>query len=181
MKTITLGLLALALFGVEGAFAFQGTDLLTRRSIEFPKSGTRASVLVFLSARCPCSNGHEQALKKLYSEFSKSGFEFVGIHSNQNETPDETLKHFRQSSLPFPVVEDPDAKIANELKALKTPHVFVMKEGESLFEGGVDDTASGTDSKKQFLRDALTEINSGKPVTEKRVRVLGCAIKRSKS
>jgi hypothetical protein len=59
--------------------------------------------------------------------------------------------------------------------------VYVLKGGESLFEGGVDDTASGRDPKHHYLRDALREIQAGGPVSQARVRVLGCAIKRSKS
>jgi hypothetical protein len=182
MKTISvLSILSGLLFAFSAGAAVTGVDLASGSKIELPDSGNLPTVYVFLSARCPCSRGHEARLAALHQEFSKSGFRFIGIHSNQNESSEETRSHFVAARLPFPVIEDPDARLADEFRALKTPHVFVKKGGESLFEGGVDDTASGTGSEKQFLRDALMQIRDGKPVTEARVRVLGCAISRSKS
>ncbi len=182
MKTISPHVLALGLMLAFSAFGSElGMDLVSGRKVSGPDSSFKATVYVFLSARCPCSNGHEGALKALYREFHEKGFQFVGIHSNQNETEDEARAHFSASKLPFPVIRDVDARLADEFRALKTPHVFVKKDGESLFEGGVDDTASGVDSKKHYLRNALLEIDSGKSVTQTRVRVLGCAISRSKT
>jgi hypothetical protein len=182
MKTISM----LAIFqGLFFAFsaqgAFTGVDVVSGARQTLDASSSKATVFVFLSAHCPCSRGHEAALKALHREFSKKGFQFVGIHSNQNETPEETRDHFIEAKLPFPVFEDEGAKLADQFRALKTPHVFVKKGEESLFEGGVDDTASGRDSKKKYLRNALLEIESGRSVSQPRVRVLGCTISRSKS
>ena len=182
MKTISmLAFLQGLFFALSAQGAMTGMDVVSGARHTLDPSSSKATVYVFLSARCPCSNGHEGALKALHQEFAKKGFQFVGIHSNQNENPEETRAHFVEAKLPFPVVEDEGAKLADEFRALKTPHVFVKKGEDSLFEGGVDDTASGMDSKKQFLRNALLEIESGKSVSQSRVRVLGCAISRSKS
>jgi len=164
----------------ESLTRVSGIDLISKKPVSFPSSAAKATVYVFMSARCPCSNGHEESLKQLHAEFSKSGFEFVGIHSNQNETSEETRKHFLNSKLPFPILEDPEAKLADAFRALKTPHVYVRRGEESLFEGGVDDTSSGVGAKKPYLRNALQEIRDGKPVSESRVRVLGCAIQRAR-
>jgi hypothetical protein len=182
MKTISmLAFLQGLFFALSAQGAMTGMDVVSGARHTLDPSSSKATVYVFLSARCPCSNGHEGALKALHQEFAKKGFQFVGIHSNQNETLEETRAHFAEAKLPFPVVEDEGAKLADEFRALKTPHVFVKKGEESLFEGGVDDTASGVGSKKQYLRNALLEIDSGKAVRDARVRVLGCTISRSKS
>src|SRR5690242_3859591 len=44
-----------------------------------------ATVVVFLSAKCPCSADHEPILDSLAQEFKGAGFQFVGIHSNADE------------------------------------------------------------------------------------------------
>lgn len=155
-----------------------GRDLLTGREVRFPSKADRTPVLVFLSARCPCSQSHESELKRLHARFSSAGFEFIGVHSNQDETVAESKKHFKEAALPFPVIEDRGAKIADEFRALKTPHVFVLKGAEVVFQGGVDDSADGARAKKHFLEDALVALQNGKPVEVSRARALGCAIQR---
>lgn len=155
-----------------------GKDLLTGREVRFPSKVDRTPVLVFLSARCPCSRSHEPELKRLHARFSAAGFEFIGVHSNQDETLAESKKHFKEVALPFPVIEDRGAKLADEFRALKTPHAFVLKGSDVVFQGGVDDSADGARAKKHFLEDALILLQQGKPLEVSRARALGCAIQR---
>lgn len=152
--------------------------MMTGRKIQIPSMPDRVTVVTFLSARCPCSRSHEAELKRLHGVFSGTGIEFVGVHSNQDETSVETKKHFRAAALPFPIISDQGAKLADAFRALKTPHVFIVKGGEVVFQGGVDDSADGTQAKKHFLEEALTALKSGKPLETTRVRALGCAIRR---
>jgi hypothetical protein len=155
-----------------------GKDLLTGREVRFPSQENRTPVIVFLSAKCPCSQSHEPELKRLHARFAGSGFEFIGVHSNQDETLADSKKHFKAAALPFPVIEDRGAKLADEFRALKTPHVFVLKGSEVVFQGGVDDSADGARAKKRFLEDALSSLQLGKPLEVSRARALGCAIQR---
>ena len=159
---------------------FAGPDLVSGKSVELsPAQAKKATVVVFLSASCPCSASHESRLKELASEFSPAGVQFVAVHSNSDESVDLARDHFKSSELPFPVIQDDGAKIAIGLKAFKTPHVFVFDpQGDILFQGGVDDSHIAATAKKQYLREALVAINEGKrpPISE--VRTLGCIIKR---
>ena len=162
----------------SSALGHSGKDLLTGREVRFPSKEDRIPVLVFLSAKCPCSRSHEPELKRLHARFAGAGFEFIGVHSNQDETSSESKKHFKEAALPFPVIEDRGAKLADEFRALKTPHVFVLKGNEVVFQGGVDDSADGARAKKRFLEDALATLQQGKPLEVSRARALGCAIQR---
>src|SRR5262245_12746026 len=81
------------------------------------------SVVVFLSAKCPCSASHEPVLKDLAREFEPKGFRFIGVHSNADEALGFTQEHFKAAALPFSVIQDPQSKIADVFGALKTPHV----------------------------------------------------------
>lgn len=139
----------------------------------------KGTVAVFLSAKCPCSASHEVALRNLHKEFSSRGFQFMGFHSNKDESPDVAQRHFAQTALPFLVVEDRGQNLANELKALKTPHVFVISgSGSILYQGGVDDSKNHGQAKHHYLRDALVAISEGRSVAISEARTLGCVIKR---
>ncbi len=150
------------------------------QSVDFSKS--RATVVVFLSARCPCSASHEVELKALHQKYSNKGFSFVGIHSNHDETLDETVAHFKSANLPFPILEDAQTSgLAEEFKALKTPHVYLVNsEGKMLFEGGVDDSNNHLNASKHYLREALAALDAGKEPPLKLARALGCHIARPK-
>lgn len=149
-----------------------------RAHAELLNPKAKASVLVFLSAKCPCSHSHEPTLKTLSEEYSKAGIEFVGVHSNQDESAEMSKTHFNSVKLPFKVIEDPGAKIADQYKALKTPHAYIIQNGKVVYDGGVDDSADSSHAKTHYLKNALEEIKNNKPITVARARSLGCVIKR---
>lgn len=158
----------------------QGADAVTGKPVELRlRDAAKASVIVFVSAKCPCSMSHEGALRDLAKEFSTQGFQFVAVHSNTDEPAEIAEPHFQAAGFPFPVVQDRDAKIANTWGALKTPHVFVVNaQGEVLYQGGVDDSHVQSTSTRPYLRDALVAIQAGQKPEISRTRSLGCAIKR---
>jgi hypothetical protein len=154
-----------------------GPDVVSEKKVEL-KTGSKGSVLVFLSAECPCSNSHIEILKKLAADFPH--FSFLAVHSNQNESLKETKAYFQKAALPFPIIQDAGAKIADEYKALKTPHAFLLApDGSILYKGGVTSSANGPSADSQYLRDALAEVEAGKPVSRPVGRTLGCIISRS--
>jgi len=143
------------------------------------KDSPKATVLVFISSRCPCSAGHEIVLTKIAEKYSSLGFRFIGVHANANESVSEARARFEDVKLGFPIVQDDGAKIANLFGALKTPHVFIVSpSGEVLFSGGVDDSRTGLNPKHRYLEDALAALAEGKIPKEKEVRTLGCVIER---
>ncbi|NDD91678.1 thioredoxin family protein, partial [bacterium] len=142
-------------------------------------SAQKALVLAFVSSRCPCSASHESELKRLAEAYSQKGFQFVGIHSNQNETADEARVHFKVSKLGFPIIRDTGALIANQLGAIKTPHVYVIhRDGRILYQGGVDDSQIQQTASTHYLADALAQVSAGQDPEPSKTRALGCVISR---
>ncbi|MBI3543742.1 MAG: redoxin family protein [Deltaproteobacteria bacterium] len=171
---------AIGLAAIGPDTVFTGRELVTGKALSLaaraPKRGT---VLVFLSSRCPCSAGHEKAVTDLYNEYAAKGFAFLGVHANANEPEAEARAHFERSKLPFQVVQDDGARLADELGALKTPHAFVVAPGgELLFSGGVDEVRSGEAPKHHYLASALQAVSQGKLPEPREVRTLGCKIER---
>lgn len=158
--------------------AISGVDLRTGKTFAQEKSpGQKGSVVVFLSAKCPCSRSHENNLKELAKDFPE--FAFVGVHSNKDEDEGLSALYFKESEFNFPIVQDKESRIANNFGAMKTPHVFVVgPRGECWFNGGVDDTKDATKAKRFYLRQALMDLRAGKEPEQKTARTLGCTIMR---
>lgn len=134
-------------------------------------------VVVFVSAKCPCSNSHIAELKELASQFKE--FQFFGVHSNIDETKEMTESYFKKADLPFPLVHDHKAALADELKAYKTPHAFVLSpDGEILYQGGVTNSSNAPKATEHFLKAALEDLKDGRKVKIANGRTLGCVISR---
>ncbi|MEQ1664121.1 MAG: redoxin domain-containing protein [Bdellovibrionales bacterium] len=157
--------------------SIQGPDLLSGRLVDLTP-GTKGSVVVFMSARCPCSDSHVEILKKLSSEYKD--FSFSVIHSNADEPIELSKAYFSKKNLPFKVIQDIDGKLADHYKALKTPHAYIVDpKGNILYRGGMTSSTNGETADKQFLKDALNDISLGQPVKVAEGRTLGCIISRN--
>lgn len=174
-------LIAFSLSGLTAAalpHQLSGNSVIDGQQFKVGEPVKKGLVVVFLSAVCPCSNSHLVELKKLKSEFPD--FDFVGIHSNTDEDKDLTSSYFKTANLPFPVLQDSKAKLADEFKALKTPHVFVvLKDGTTAYQGGVSSSRHFDDTTdRKYLREALSDLASGRKVNTPEGRTLGCVISR---
>lgn len=138
----------------------------------------RPLVVVFLSVKCPCSNSHVSEIKSLYSQF-KNQFQFLIVHANQDESSEQARLYFVKKGLEIPVLRDEKLQWANGLKALKTPHAFVIdKSDKILYQGGVSNSADIENANVFFLRQALDQISKGQTVQVSYGRTLGCIIER---
>ena len=171
-------LLSFLVSSLAWAENFSAQDILTGSSLSIPSS--KISVLVFLSAKCPCSASHEARLKTLNAQFKKRGVQFIGVHSNQDENRKMTVQHFTASSLGFPVVEDKEAKIADYYHVEGTPDAVVLQGNKVVFEGGMDNHSNEALATAHYLEDALNSILQNKPVAVAKTNKLGCAIKKGK-
>ena len=164
-------------FGASPHLPLTGKDLITGKTISTSGDQKLGVVVVFLSAACPCSNSHIPELNALYKDYPE--FNFVAVHSNANESDELGQLYFKNAKLPFPIIQDDHSKLADEFKALKTPHAFVvLPTGEIVYQGGVSNSADFARADKRFLKDALQDIREHKTVRTSQGRTLGCVIKR---
>ncbi len=140
--------------------------------------GELGTVVIFLSSHCPCSDSHVALVKDLVRDFSK--FSFVAVHSNEDENLAEAQNYFRGVNLGMPIIQDQQAKLADEFRALKTPHAFVIgKNGQVLYRGGITSSNYGPSADRAYLRDALNDIVLNRTVRQPEGRTLGCLISRT--
>lgn len=152
-----------------------GPDVITGKVVTAkPQKGL---VVVFLSARCPCSNSHLGELASLSKEHPS--YDFIGVHSNVDEDSEETKKYFEKAKLPFRVIQDNGAKMADKLKAYKTPHAFIFdKKSEIIYQGGVSSSHDFESADRKYLREALDDLEKGQAIKVPESRTLGCVIPR---
>ncbi len=155
-----------------------GKNLLDGKDVHLTSSQKIGLVVVFLSAKCPCSNSHIAEISTLASQFLD--FSFLAVHSNSNEDEQMSKAYFESKKLPFPVIQDSASRLADLFKALKTPHAFVLNsKGDIVYQGGVSSSADFSKADKKYLRDALEDMRANRAVKVSNGRTLGCVIQRS--
>ncbi len=154
-----------------------GVDILTQAKVHQTVDGKKGLVIVFLSAKCPCSDSHVNELKSLYKDYP--AFSFVAVNANVDETLSVAQEYFKRVGFEFPVVKDNNTEIADRYKAFKTPHAFVVNnDAKIVYQGGVSSSRQFATAEHKYLRDALANIQDGKPVAVAESRTLGCVISR---
>lgn len=157
---------------------FSGESPIDGQDLDVGIKDRKGLVVLFLSAVCPCSNSHLPEIKNLAEKHPD--FQFLAVHSNSDEGDDLASEYFRTAKLPFPVLRDPGSKLADEFKALKTPHAFlVLPNGSLAFQGGVSSSSKFDESvERKYLREALQDLSEGRSVRTPKARPLGCEISR---
>ncbi|WP_052590566.1 redoxin family protein [Halobacteriovorax marinus] len=174
MKTLLISLLiSITTHAHNGALT--KAKLLNGESFQSLAAKEKKLVVFFLSASCPCTKKNIPYLQKLSKEYSH--FQFIGVHSNANENLDLAKKEF--SNFDFPIAYDEKGEIADQFKATKTPHVFVVSASdEILYHGGVTNSIDPKRAKNFYLDNALKDITNHKEVRQKFAKALGCYIVR---
>lgn len=157
--------------------SLQGKNVIDLKEQTVELNDKKALVVVFLSALCPCSNSHTKEIVSLVNDYPD--FAFVAVHSNSDETKSQTVEYFTKVNLGIPVLHDENGKIADQFKALKTPHAFVvLKDGTTAYQGGVSNSQLFENANRKYLREALADLKADKKVATTTGRTLGCAIVR---
>lgn len=161
-------------------FSLQGLD---GRSVKLSDLRGKVVMLHFWSAQCPFVVRYEERLRKIAADYGDKGVEVYGIDSNVTESKDKIEKVAAERKLNYPILLDPDSKIADQFGAITTPHVFIMdKEGRLAYEGGVDDQGWGEKDKvtRSYTREALDALIAGRPIAVPQSKTVGCTVKRKK-
>lgn len=155
----------------------KATSLVTGEKVEISLKDVQQKgwVVIFMSAKCPCSNTHIEVIKKSAQQFKD--FQFVIVHSNSDESKSEAEIYFKKANFDFPVLQDDKGQWADSFKAFKTPHAFVLDQtGKILYQGGVTNSSNAASASQNFLNEALQNISDKKPVAIASGRTLGCMI-----
>jgi peroxiredoxin len=140
----------------------------------------KATVVLFLSSRCPCSGGYDTRNKALADAYQSKGVRFVAINSSADETDAEIAAHAKAHGFSFPVLKDEAHTLADTLNAQVTPEAFVMDaQGILRYHGRIDDSRDEKAILSHDLRNALDFLLAGQNPKVKATTPFGCSIARN--
>jgi peroxiredoxin len=126
------------------------------------KSGATAPiVLVWWSPKCPTSARYEDRYLEMFAE---TGARFLPVATNHTDDDASIHAYLESKDLPYRVLVDRDAAIADRFGAKRTPHVFVLDETNTLRYSGAVDNLRDEGERADWLLAALKAIGEGQPV-----------------
>jgi peroxiredoxin len=169
--------------------AFTITDT-SGNSVQLGDYKGRYVVLEWTNPECPFvrkhySSGNMQALQK---EFAGRDVAWLAINStnashSEFRTPRQMSDWMKsQAAAPAATLVDSASEMARAYSARTTPHMFVIDPaGKVIYNGAIDDKRSANladvKSANNYVRAALGEAMSGKPVTVGVTTPYGCSVK----
>ena len=140
--------------------------------------GKNGAILVFVSAQCPTVKQYNERISQFAADFAENGINVIGINSNVSESPEWVRSHAAEN-YKFPVLIDKGNVLADKLGASLTPEIFYLNDKNVLvYQGAIDNSSSGEEITENYLRNAVEQSSSRKPVERKTARAVGCSIKR---
>jgi peroxiredoxin len=145
--------------------------------------GRKAIVLVFLGNDCPVGNLYAPRLAELYREYQTKGVVFLGINSNAHETPEDVARFAREHGIEFPILKDPENKVADAALVERTCETLLLDgRARVRYRGAIDDQYLQGKSRSApahaYLRDALNSLLADKPILVRASQVAGCLLDR---
>lgn len=145
----------------------------------------KATVVMFICNHCPYVKHINEELVQLARDYQDKKVQFIAINSNDVESyPDDSPENMKKTALavnyPFPYLYDATQEVARAYQAACTPDFYLFDTNLSLvYRGQLDDSRPGNQIKVSgnYLRDALDQVLSNKPVTVEQKPSLGCNIK----
>ena len=147
-------------------------------------------VLEWFNPECPFVKKHYSSgnMQKLQEEYTNKGVTWLTIDSNApgtegNITPEEAQKitaswKTHQTAL----LLDPEGKAGRAYGAKNTPNMVIINpEGKISYEGAIDSKESmnpaDIPNSTNYVKAALDESLTGKPVTTSHTKPYGCSVK----
>jgi thiol-disulfide isomerase/thioredoxin len=143
----------------------------------------KAVVVLFLGTECPVNNAYAPVLASLHETYGPKGVVFVAVNSNQQDDAAAVAKHAREFAIPFPVLKDAGATIADRFHAERTPEAFVLDGSMTVrYRGRIDDQfgigVKRPKASRQDLVEAINDVLAGKTVAQPSTGAVGCPISR---
>ena len=171
------------------AFTLSGADGKTYSLSQFKG---KTVVLEWLNHECPFVKKHynpsQMNMQKLQKIATSKGVIWLSINSSAEgkqghlTAADALLATTAKGASPTAVLLDPSGVVGKSYGARTTPHMFIIDgEGTLRYMGAIDSTPSTDPSDipeaKNYVSQALTELEAGKGISEPTTEPYGCSVK----
>jgi hypothetical protein len=178
---IALALALAALLALAGACRRDRAIDLDGHAVDPLSRPAAATVLLFVSTRCPISNRYAPEIARLAGEFAGRSVEFFLVYPLDGDGPPAIREHLRAYSLPLTALRDPAHALVRAAGVATTPEVAVFHAGRRVYRGRIDDRqvdfgVTRPQPTRRDLESALTEVLAGRPVSVPETDPVGCSI-----
>ncbi|MFN9717941.1 MAG: redoxin domain-containing protein, partial [Planctomycetota bacterium] len=141
-------------------------------------------VITFLGTECPLARLYGPKLKRLSEQFGNDAV-FVGVCSNVQDSPTDVVQYANKAGITFPMLMDPEQKLADILQAKRTPEVIILDSHRNVaYRGRIDDQfgigVARKAATREDLAEALKSIISGMTPDIPETKAAGCLISRNR-
>jgi thioredoxin-related protein len=148
-------------------------------------SGENGLLVMFSCNTCPFVVKNQQRTIAICDYAKKMKMGVIVLNSNEAKRDDDDSfdamkKYYAEQKYNWYYALDKENIIADAFGANRTPECFLFdKDAKLVYHGAIDDNASDAENvTRNHLREAITEVVSGKEVSVKQSRSVGCTIKR---
>ena len=138
-------------------------------------------VVAFLGTECPLAKLYGPRLEELRGRYAARGVAFVGINSNPNDSTTEIAAYVARHGIGFPLLRDAEGQLAGQLRATRTPEVFLLDRDRKIrYRGRIDDQYGPGYARPEpghhELAEAIEAVLTGAAVSVPQTEPVGCLI-----
>lgn len=139
--------------------------------------------ITFLGCDCPLVRLYVGRINELARDYQSQGVAFLAINSNLQDSASAVSQFIRAEKVSFPILLDPDSRVADQFKAERTPEAYLVDtKGKVLYRGRIDDQYGigyqRPHAQRRFLADAIAASLKGATPEVARTAAVGCKIGR---
>lgn len=146
---------------------------------------TNGLLVMFSCNTCPVVHKYESRTVEICKKALSNNIGVILLNSNEatrgdGDSYDDMKDYAKKLGYSWSYVVDSKSTMADAFGANRTPECFLFdKNGKLVYHGAIDDNSSGPDEvTRKHLSIAIDETLSGKDVSTKNTRSVGCGIKR---
>ncbi|MFM9872334.1 MAG: redoxin family protein [Fimbriimonadaceae bacterium] len=158
-----------------------GATDLSGKPMTVETSGSKATVLLFISYECPIANRYVPEIGRIYADYKEKGVQFYRVYVNDQDLAPECVQHGKDFGIKMPGLIDYQRSLAKMVGATVTPEAAVLDtDGRLQYRGRIDNQnvehGKIREGYRRDLRVALDEMLAGKPVSMPTSAAIGCFI-----
>jgi thioredoxin-related protein len=159
---------------------------ISGKEVSLKSAAKENGLLVMFSCNtCPVVKGYQARINELCKYTLDKNIGVILLNPNEGKRGDgdgyqDMQSYGKKESFSWYYVEDKNHVLADAFGASRTPESFLFdKNGKLVYHGGIDDNPGEASAvSRQHLKEAINELSTGKDVSVKKSRSVGCGIKR---
>ncbi|HSU27093.1 MAG TPA: thioredoxin family protein [Chitinophagaceae bacterium] len=156
------------------------------KEVSFKEANNKNGLLVMFSCNtCPVVKQYQSRSNEVCKYAMGKEIGVVLLNSNEayrdnGDSYNDMIQYAKDNSYTWKYVVDNNSSMADAFGANRTPECFLFdKDLKLIYHGAIDDNSNGADEvTRKHLMVAIDEMLSGKEVSMKETRSVGCTIKR---